>query len=168
VSWWFLLLACPRPAPPRGSDDAPSAPPAGTVTAREVVGPERVVQAGAPHLCVDVPAGWEGITSAGATFLTLSHPDGYRYAVSVDVGDGFSVERPGHHPLFEDAGTYRSPLLPDAGTRSWASDDPLGTYLRAWYGTVRGVPVEILLEYPHGRVTAGERVFEPFSRWCTP
>jgi hypothetical protein len=146
---------------------APGAPPA--LETHEVVGPARVVQAAEPHLCFDVPAGWTGLLTQGTTFLTLSHPEGYRVALSVDAGGGFSPARPGHHLVFEDAGTYRHPpLLPDAGTRSWAADDPLGTYLRAWYGTVRGVPVEVLLEYPLGKVTAGEAVFEPLlARWCT-
>lgn len=165
---WWAWVACPRPPTvERPSTEVPGPPPA--LETREVVGPARVVQSGEPHLCVDVPAGWSGLFTRGTTFLTLSHPDGYRLSLSVDGGGGFPATRAGHHVVFEDAGTYRHPpVLPGAGTRSWAADDPLGTYLRAWYGTVDGVPVEVLLEYPLGKVTAGEAVFEPLlARWCT-
>jgi hypothetical protein len=168
MMWWWWA-GCPKPPASVGpSESAPLAPE--RPAAREVVGPERVVQAQAPHLCVEVPAGWSGLTSPGTLFLSVSHPEGYRFSVSIVPDGAFPTERPGHHLLFEDAGTYRHvPLLPNAGTRAWAADDPMGSYLRAWTGTVRGVPVEVLLESPLGKITAGEEVFAPLlDRWCAP
>jgi hypothetical protein len=167
-AWW---VGCPRSAaPPMGAEAPAAAAPAAAPTA-PVVGPARVVQAQEPHLCVTVPEGWVGTTSGGASFLSLSHPDGYRFELTVaPTTDAFPAALDGYDLLFEDAGTYRTPpLLPDAATRSWTSRDPSGSYVRAWYGTVRGVAVEARIEYPLGHFTEGERVVEPLlAAPCAP
>jgi hypothetical protein len=169
--WAAALLGCPRSAaPPVTAAPASDVAAPRTIT-RAVTGPQRVVQASAPQLCVDVPEGWSGVTSDAARFLALEHPDGYAFELTVGTPlAADSPSKPGFSVLFEDAGTYRyPPLLPDAGTRSWTADDPGGPFVRSWYGYVRGVPVEVSVTYPLGGITAGEAVVAPLlERFCAP
>lgn len=167
--WWLALTGCPKKeAAPVGEPPPPAAP--DPDARRPVAGPTRVVRAGAPRLCVDVPAGWSGTTSDGPRFLQVERDDGYAFALTVGVELPEAPTPAGFSVLFEEAGTYRNPpILPEAGTRTWTSVDPSGPLIRAWYGRVDGVPIEVAATYPLGGVTAGDSVFASFlARFCAP
>lgn len=155
-------MGCPKPisAP---EIEQPSLPDE-LLRRRPIDGPVRWDEPGG--LCLDIPEGWSGTSGSPPVLLDL---------VQADSGFGLAIRTwsPGQTPplldgfyvVFEDEGIYRTvPLLPAAGTRTWASEDPDGPTVQTWYGQLGERIVEIAASCPIDRFTEGRAVIDALVR----